>query len=247
MYLFQRQVIYYPSRETPKRRDYQAMDMQVVGLTTADGLQLHAWYKVAQINQPTLLYLHGNAGNIGNRIGFARQFIHAGFGLLLLEYRGYGGNKGRPTEKGLYEDGRAGLQFLQQQGVKPKSIVLYGESLGSGVATKLAQEIRSCAVVLQSPYTSLTELARYHYPWLLFLKTWDKFDSMSRIASIQAPLLILHGKKDDIVPFSQGVALFQRAHNPKEILSFELYGHNDLSSAPGFAEKVIEFVKLHCK
>jgi len=246
MYLFQRQLIYFPSHEVPKLQDYQANDMMVITLDTQGGLVLNSWYKPAKTDQPTILYLHGNAGHIGGRIKLARQFMDAGFGLLLLEYRGYGGNKGRPSEKGLYEDGRAGMRFLHQQGIESKQIVLYGESLGSGVATKLAVENSICGVILQSPYTSLSDLARFHYPWLWF-NPWDSFDSINRIQEIHAPLLILHGLKDDVVPYSQGQLLFQKASKPKKMLSFILEDHHTMWNAPNFSKNIIDFIDVHCK
>jgi fermentation-respiration switch protein FrsA (DUF1100 family) len=245
MYLFQRQLIYFPSQEVPQLHDYQANDMRVITLNTQDGLVLNSWYKPAKTDQPTVLYLHGNAGHIGGRMALARQFMDAGLGLLLLEYRGYGGNKGRPSEKGLYEDGLAGMRFLHQRGIKSEHIALYGESLGTGVATKLAVENRVCAVVLQSPYTSLSDLARYHYPWLLF-NPWDRFNSIDRIQAIHAPLLILHGIKDDVVPYSQGQALFQRASKPKKMLSFILEGHHTMWNVPNFSKNIVDFIDGHC-
>jgi len=245
MYIFQRHLIYIPSRETPQLNDYQANDMQVITLHTQDGITLTSWYKPAKTNQATILYLHGNAGHIGYRMQLARQFIDAGLGLFLLEYRGYGGNKGRPSEQGLYEDGRAAMRFLHQQGIKSTQIVLYGESLGTGVATRLAVENSVCAVVLQSPFTSLTDLARYHYPWLL-LKPWDRFESIDRIQAIHAPLLILHGKKDDVVPFSQGLALYQQAKQPKKMLSFVLNDHHTMWTAPDFSRNIVDFIDEHC-
>lgn len=245
MYLFQRYLIYFPSLAIPQLNDYQANDMRVVILHTQDGLSLNSWYKPAKGSQPTVLYLHGNAGHIGNRMTLARQFINADLGLLLLEYRGYGGNQGQPSEQGLYEDGRAGIRFLHQQGIKSEQIALYGESLGSGVATQLAVENMTCAVVLQSPYTSLSDLARYHYPWLWF-KPRDRFDSMHRIQAIHAPLLILHGIKDNVVPYLQGQALFQQASQPKKMLSFILEDHHTMWSAPDFAKNIIDFIDGHC-
>lgn len=245
MYVFQRHLIYFPSQERPILSHYQIKDMQVVHVQTHDGISLTSWYKPAQANQPTFLYLHGNAGNIGNRMLLAKQFIDVGFGLLLLEYRGYGGNKGQPTEQGLYEDGRAGLRFLHQQGIKPEQIVLYGESLGTGIATRLATENNVCAVVLQSPYTSLSNLAHYHYPWVWF-NPWDKFDSLSRIDEINAPLLILHSKEDGIVPYSHGIQLFRQAREPKKMLSFDNVGHNDIWDATDFTKKISDFIKRHC-
>lgn len=241
-YLLQRHFIYFPSKVMPDRKTFHAEDMQVISLLTPDHLRLQAWYKPAQHNQPTLLYLHGNAGHIGYRIFLTRQFLSKGLGVLLLEYRGYGGNPGSPTEAGLYEDGRAGIHFLQQQHVK--KIVLFGESLGTGVATKLATEFQTCALVLQSPYTSFTALSRYHYPFLP-IPIRDKYDSLKRISSIHVPLLILHGKQDTIVPYSQGQTLFQHANEPKEWVTFEHKGHHDLWDAD-FARQIILFIEKHC-
>lgn len=245
MYIFQRHLIYYPSKSRAHLNDYQVKDMHVINLHTKDGLVLTSWYRPAKENHPTLLYFHGNAGNIGGRMALGREFMDAGLGLLLLEYRGYGGNKGNPTEQGLYEDGRTAIRFLQQQGIKNEDIVLYGESLGSGVATKLGVEYPVCAVVLQSPYTSLTDMTRFYYPFML-LKPWDRFDSLQRIQSINAPILILHGTKDTVVPYSQGLTLFQHAHEPKKMLSFEQEGHNNIWNAPGFSEHIYKFVTEYC-
>jgi uncharacterized protein len=244
IYVSQRQLIYFPVKERPSRQIFHAEDMQEISLHTADNLRLNAWYKPATSQQPTLLYLPGNAGHIGFRMPLARQFLAAGFGVLLLEYRGYGGNKGRPTEQGLYNDGRAAMQFLQQQGVHASHLALYGESLGSGVATKLATEFPICALVLQSPFTSLSAIARYHYPWIP-IKPWDRFDSLARISSIKAPLLILHGKQDRIVPFSEGLALFHAANEPKRFVPFANKGHNNLWNNY-FVNTIKKFIKTHC-
>ena len=241
MWAFQRQLIYYPSREIPRLIDYQANDMRVVLLHTQDGLVLNSWYKPADARQPTIIYLHGNAGNIGGSMPLVRQLIHAGLGVLLLEYRGYGGNPGHPTEQGLYEDGRAGIRFLNQHGVASDRIIVYGESLGSGVATQLAIENKIGALILQSPYTSICDMARYHYPWLL-IKPLDRFESIKRIQQINAPLLILHSMNDEVVPYSQGLALFQRAIEPKKMLAFKTENHNNLWNSPGFSEKISDFI-----
>ena len=246
MYFFQRHYMYHPSLDTPQLSYHQADDMRAVSLYTQDGLKLQSWYKPAKETNPTMIYLHGNAGNIGTRVPFVRHFLNKGFGVLLLEYRGYGGNKGKPTEQGLYQDGRAGMRFLHQQGIKPEQIVIYGESLGSGVATMLAVEYKICALILQSPFSSFIDLARYHYPWLL-MKPWDRFDSIKRIPMSVAPLLILHGQNDSIVPYSQGFALFEQAHEPKKMLHFEHIGHNDLQHVPDVADKIIVFIAQYCE
>lgn len=243
--MFQRHLIYFPTYKKPSLSRYQATDMTVISLRTKDNLVLNAWYKPAINNHPTILYLHGNAGHIGYRMSLARQFINAGLGVLLLEYRGFGGNKGTPTEEGLYEDGRTALQFLDKQGIKSKNLVLYGESLGTGVATKLAVEHPSCAVILQSPFTSLVKIARYHYPWLL-LKPWDRFNSLERIRNINAPLLVLHGKQDQIIPYIEGLTLFNQAKEPKKMLSFEHQDHHNLWNMASFSQKIIQFINMHC-
>ena len=244
-YIFQRHIIYFPDRMKPRLQDYDATDMSDVLLHTKDNLVLTSWYKPALNNQPTLLFLHGNAGHIGHRMPLIRQFIDAGFGVFLLEYRGYGGNEGSPTEQGLYEDARTAMQYLYQNGIKSNQIALYGESLGTGVATKIAVENPICAVILQSPYTSLVSVAHYHYRWLI-LKPWDRFNSLGRIKEINAPLLVLHGKHDEIVTYNEGVTLFNQANEPKKMLHYDHKNHNDLWNAPGFSEEIIHFVRAYC-
>jgi fermentation-respiration switch protein FrsA (DUF1100 family) len=245
IYLLQRHLIYFPTKTPPNRHFFHADDMESLQILTSDHLQLHAWYKVAAPKKPTLLYLHGNAGHIGFRMPFVRQLLDEGWGVLLLDYRGYGGNQGEPTEPGLYEDGRSAMRWLLQHDIQSEHIVLYGESLGTGVATQIANEYKVCAVVLQSPFTSLTALARYHYPWA-FLPPWDKFDSLKRISTTHAPILFLHGTDDQIVPYAQGQTLFQAANEPKEWVMLPGKGHNDLWDAD-FVGHVIQFIAIHCQ
>lgn len=243
-YSFQRYFIYFPSPEQPNLKVFQAEDMRVIKLSTADGLTLNSWYKPSNGTKPTIVYLHGNAGHIGYRMYLLRQLLAEGLGVLLLEYRGYGGNPGKPTESGLYEDARAAIKFLQQQGIPANHTVLYGESLGTGVAIQIATEYSVCALVLQSPYTSFTALARFHYPWI-FMPLRDKYDSLSRIQKIHAPVLMLHGKLDNIVPYQQGLVLFERANQPKKWIEFPDKGHQNLWS-PLFAREVIHFINSYC-
>ncbi|KTD62324.1 alpha/beta hydrolase [Legionella shakespearei] len=245
IYIFQRHLIYFPDRHIPDLKAYHAQDMDVVTLKTKDNLTLKSWYKPAAKNQPTLLYLHGNAGNIGYRMTLARKFLKAGLGVFLLEYRGYGGNRGSPNEQGFYEDGQTALDFLQEQGIKPSQLVLYGESLGTGVATKLGSEHAACAIILQSPFTSLPNVARYHYPWVL-MEPWDKYNSLERIKTIHTPLLVLHGKLDRIIPYTDGLALFDAANEPKKMLTFPNKDHNNLWSERSFSNDIIQFIEEHC-
>lgn len=244
VYFLQRRLVYFPDSEKPNPQGFHAQDMQVIQIHVADGLTLNSWYKPPMDKKPTVLYLHGNAGNIGSRMYLVRQFLSAGFGVFLLEYRGYGGNPGSPTELGFYQDGRAAIQFLRQQGIPEHNVVLYGESLGTGVATQLATEYPICALILQSPYTSLTALARYHYFWLP-IPLMDKYDSLSRIKKIHVPILMLHGQLDEVVPYSQGLTLFHMANQPKQWIKFPDKGHHNLWNEH-FAQEVIHFIQSSC-
>lgn len=245
IYFNQRHLIYFPTNVKPLRADFHAMDMQEIVLSTSDKLHLSAWYKPARPNQATVLILHGNAGNIGHRMPLARYLINAGFGVLLLEYRGYGGNSGNPTELGFYQDANAALLFLRKEGLPLSQLVFFGESLGTGVAVYLASKNPACALILQSPYTSLTALARFHYPWM-FLPLWDKFDSLARIKAVKSPLLILHGKEDNIVPMKQGLILFEAANSPKQWLEVTDRGHAGLWTLP-VLQQLAAFITNHCK
>jgi len=245
LYGLQRTLMYAPSKVTPERKTFQAQDMREVQFTTHDGITLHSWYKSAQKTKPTVVIFHGNAGHIGTRVPLARSFIKEGFGVLLLEYRGYGGNSGNPTEQGLYHDARAAMHFLDQEHVSLQKIVLYGESLGTGVATYIATQYpNACALILQSPYTSMTDLGRYHYPWIPF-KPWDKFDSIGHLHAIHMPLLALHGTNDTVVPYQQGLTLFKTANQPKQWIELPGQGHAGLWQ-PKFLNTVTTFINLHC-
>lgn len=245
LYFFQRRLIYFPTRQTPELSKYNASDMSIVSLKTADNIVLKSWYKPSTNNSSTVLYLHGNGGHVGHRMAIVRQLLNAGIGVFLLEYRGYGGNDGSPSEQGFYEDGRAAVKFLHGKGIKNNQLVLYGESLGTGVATKLASENSICALILQSPFTSLASLARYHYPWII-IKPSDLFNSLAHIQKNSAPLLILHGKLDPIVPYKEGVAIYKQATHPKKMRSFDDKKHDDLWQAPYFYEEVIHFIQSNC-
>jgi fermentation-respiration switch protein FrsA (DUF1100 family) len=248
MYTFQRGLLYVPSTATPSPAESGVPDIAPVTLETADGLRLMSWYKPADDGRPTLVYFHGNGGHIGYRGDKARPYLDAGYGMLLVSYRGYGGNPGSPTEDGLYADGRAAMAFLAARGVTPGDTVLYGESLGTGVAVHIALEQARAseplaAVVLEAPFTSAVDAGAQHYPWAPV--RWlmkDRFESRSKIAEIQAPVLIVHGGRDRVIPFSHGEALYAAAVAPKESLWIPEAGHNDLD-AHGASAKIQAFLE----
>lgn len=248
LYLGQRWLIYAPFGGSPGApAAYGLAEMREVRVRTADGLALLAWYAPAPEGRPVIVYLHGNAGHIGYRAEKVRPYLAAGLGMLLLSYRGYGGNPGRPTEDGLYADGRGALAFLEAEGVAPARWVLYGESLGAAVAVRLAAERAARApvgaLVLEAPFTSLADAAAYHYPFVPARRlVKDRYDTLSRIAEVAAPLLIVHGRADSIVPPEMGERLLAAAREPKAGRFVAGAGHNDLHES-GLARMAIDFIR----
>lgn len=248
MYLGQRRLMYLPSSNLPDPALSGVPEMHPVPLNTADGLELVSWYRPPPgSGRPVLVFFHGNAGHIGFRGDKLRPYLDAGFGVLIVEYRGYGGNPGRPSEQGLYADGRAALAFLERERVPTDRLVLYGESLGAGVAVRLAAERAEDrpvgAVVLEAPFTSIAAVAQWHYFYLpAYWLVKDRFDIEAWIGRIKAPLFVLQGERDEVVPVSLGRALYAAAGEPKEAEWHLRARHNDLYDY-GAARGVIDFVE----
>jgi len=243
LFAVQRSLLYHPSVGQISPSEFGVPEMQAVDVKTKDGLQLTAWYKPPKNpDDLTLLYLHGNAGHIGYRATKIKPFLDRGYGLLLLSYRGYGPNQGTPTENNLYLDGKSGLKFLINQNISLSKLVIYGESLGSGIAVELAQNLAISALILEAPFTSMPDAARYHFrlfPTDLLLR--DRYNSINKMKYIDTRLLILHGKNDRTVPFKLGQKLFKSAHEPKDFFEFPYAGHNDLYDH-GAAERIIGYL-----
>lgn len=230
LFAAQRSLLFQPADDAESPAAMGVAEMRTVTVRTADGLDLLAWYGAPrQPDAPVIAYFHGNAGTIAQRAFKARLFLDAGYGVLLMEYRGYGGNPGRPSEAGLYEDGRAALRWLESQGVPPQRLIVYGESLGTGVAVQLAVEARPAALILEAPYTSIPDVAAGLYPLVpVRLLARDRFDSLAKIADLQAPLLVVHGHSDQVVPFSLGKRLFEAAPQPKQAVFLPQANHGNL-------------------
>lgn len=241
----QRRFIYHPDPTRPAPGDYGVADMRVVAMTTSDHLELVAWWRPPlRDNAPVLVYFHGNAGHLGNRASKVRPYLDAGWGVLLTSWRGYSGNPGSPTEQGLYTDARAAMAFLAKIGVSEENTVLYGESLGSGVAVQMAFETGKPfrALVLEAPYTSITDIAGRRFPfvptrWLVY----DRFDSKAKITNINLPVLVVHGERDGVIPVQFGRALFDAANQPKAAKFISGAGHNDLYEH-GAAQLIFDFI-----
>ncbi|GAB6053888.1 alpha/beta hydrolase [Magnetospira thiophila] len=252
LYVFQRGLMYHPGPQYTVPEAVPGHPMRTVVLTTEDGLSLQSWYAPAAPGQATLVYFHGNAGSLDGRLDKVMPFLQAGYGMLLVAYRGYNGNPGTPDEAGLYADGRAALDFLKGQGSAPGDWVLYGESLGTGIASKMAAELAAAgtavrAVILEAPFTSMAAAAQDHYFYLP--ARWlvrDRYDSLSRIAQINSPLLILHGHLDQTISIKLGRQLLAAAAAPKRMEEFPQAGHNDLFDH-GAASVVLDFLKVYSR
>jgi fermentation-respiration switch protein FrsA (DUF1100 family) len=228
MYVFQRKLMYFPdARRTPPAAA-GLPQAEEVALKTSDGETLVAWHAPARGTRPVVLYFQGNAGALDLRVGRFQWLIADGTGLLALCYRGYGGSSGKPSEQGLIRDAIAAYKFAAAR-YAPTRLVPWGESLGTAVAIALAAECPVGGLILDAPFTSAADVGASAYPfvpvrWLIK----DTFRSDLRIARVSAPVLVLHGERDRVVPLRFGEALFALAHEPKRIVRFPNGGHVDL-------------------
>lgn len=242
MAFFQRDLLFRPFGLPGAPAAAAVPEMAPATVRTADGLDLTGWYAPTPAGRPTVVLYHGNAGHLAMRAFKARRFLDAGFGVWLAGYRGYAGNAGRPTEAGLYADGRAVLDHLAGLGVAGGGLILYGESLGTGVAVQMATERPVAAVVLEAPYTTIPDVAAGRYPFLpVRLLARDRFDSLSKVGRLTTPLLVVHGERDAVVPVRLGRRLFEAASGPKQGVFLPQPGHNDLYDW-GAAEHVLAFL-----
>ncbi len=243
MFLFQRKLMYFPSTKLLEPQTY-GVQAQAITLPTVDGVELTAWAMPAAKAMPTVLHMHGNAGNISDRHEVYSAYHAAGFGVLALEWRGYGTSKGSPSEEGFYTDARTAISYLKDQGLSESDIILYGESIGTGIAVQMATEITPKALLLEAPFTSLWKrAAEIHWYMPVKWMVWDKYDSLSKIETVKAPLLIFHNTGDKIVPYRHGQALFEAASEPKEIVTFESNQHVAFDR-PLLVQKTKEFLAL---
>jgi hypothetical protein len=229
IFIFQRSLLYFPSHSYVTLHEaYANRSFEELPVSTADGLDLKAWYAPANGKPFTFVFFHGNGDCLATASETADPYIAAGYGFLVAEYRGYSGLPGKPTEAGLYADGRAYMYALMARGVKSENIILFGHSLGSGVAVQLAEEFHVGGVILLAPYLSIPEMAQIEYPYLpaKYLAR-DRFENVKKIGNIHAPVLIVNGSNDQIIPPSQGKQLYDLANEPKEFHSIPGRNHND--------------------
>ena len=245
MFLQQRNLQYHPSNKghTPSGLGLAGVSEETI--ETPDGEKIAAWHLPAENGSPTILFFHGNAGEIGDRADRLGYYREQGFGALFVSYRGFGASTGSISEQGFITDAIAAHDWLTRQEISPEQILLVGESLGTGVAVQLAAQRKVAAMALEAPYTSVADVAAAIYWWLpvrLLLK--DTFHSRDHIGQVRVPVLIQHGEADGIIPVAHGRRLFDMANEPKELVILPGAGH-EVIQQPEVWEKALAFFRRH--
>lgn len=228
VYVKQEGMIYFPGKEiheTPKNIGLRHED---IAFETKDGVSISAWYIPAEKERGVILFCHGNAGNISDRLDSIKIFHDLNLSVLIFDYRGYGKSKGRPSEKGTYRDAEAAWDYLIKVKKKsPGKIIAFGRSLGGAVAAELALRRHPAGLIIESSFKSLPDLGKKFYPWLpVRLLSRFEYATIDKVALIKCPKLIVHSPEDEIVPFEHGRAIYEKASPPKEFLEIT-GGHNE--------------------
>ena len=243
LYFSQRSLLYHPT-ENNYSGDKLTVSIDKIKIKNDDNIELLAWYHEKDIEKyKTILFLHGNAGSLENRIHKINHFNDMDVNFLIISWRGFSGNKGQPTEKGLYNDAKSGIDWLNNKGISIENIIIYGESLGTGIATEIAQNNNFAGVILESPFTSMVAAGKSKYPIFpikLLLK--DKYESDKKIKNIMSPILVMHGEADKIVPFWMAKKMFELANEPKYSY-FSKYDDHMME----FNQELINSLKLFIK
>ena len=227
--LMQKHLMYFPDAARFVPQEWALKELDPLTVTTEDGLKITSWYRPALARDKlTIVFFQGNAGHLGYRNYKVRPWLDAGYGVLMIGYRGFG-NPGSPSEEGLYMDAQAAIDAVRATGVPESGLVFYGESMGTGVATQMATEYGASALILESPYTSVPDVGADRYPLVpvRFLLR-DHYDSIAKIKDVHMPLLLLHGEIDQVVPSKFGKKLFAAANEPKQAVYLPGTGHNNV-------------------
>ncbi len=242
LFLFQRRILFNKSGYPGSPEDYQLTNIKEIYIPTKDNVSLLSWLFLGNPKLPLLVYFHGNSFHIGDRAHRIKKYINEDWNVLIVSWRGFGGNKGNPTEKNLYLDGEAVINWINKKTqFNIKEIVIYGESLGSGIAVELGTRYQFLSIVLEAPFTSIVDIAKNRYrifPTRFLVK--DKFDNFSKIDKIKSPLLVISGKKDEIVPHNHSIKLMEKAKVLKKSVFVDEAIHNNLYDF-GIEKEVMKF------
>ena len=239
VYFFQRKLLYHPFSPQITGKGL-IHNFETINFKTSDNFELKGWFHLKNSNKKTILFLHGNAGNLDNRIDKLNFLGNMDINFLIISWRGYSGNPGNLSETGLYKDALGGIEWLNKKGISNDRIILYGESLGTAITTEVAQNENFAGIILEAPFTSMVDMGQKIYPIFpvkFLLK--DKYESKNKIKNIKSPILVLHGRKDKIVPFYMGEKIFEMANNPKFKYFTDLDDH-----MMNFDEKLVNEIDL---
>ena len=244
-YAFQRKLQYFPSSQRISPIQARLAHVQELEIVTPDGVKLIAWYAPAADNNPTILYFHGNGAGLIDRAERMEKYQALGIGFFIAAYRSYAGSGGSPGETALVADSRLAYEHLLKQGINPDKIVVFGESLGTAVATQLAASVEVAAVILESPFTSAANVGALRYPFLpVHYLMKDQYLSEQYIGKVTAPVLVVHGGQDQIVPLIMGRKMFELANEPKQFVLLPEAGHNNHDQF-GLVPQVQAFISKH--
>ncbi len=242
------QMIYFPMKEIEATPGMFGLKFEEVWLKTEDGIKINGWL-VPNINsRKVILFFHGNGGNIGHRLDKIRFFHALPASVFIIDYRGYGRSEGFPSEENLYRDAKAAYRYLiNVKKFSPQQIVVYGSSLGGAVATELAAKEKVGALILQSTFTSARDMAVRMNPLYRRPIIWirSKFDAIVKIGKVKVPVLIIHSKQDEMIPYQMSLSLFERASEPKKLLLLEKGGHNDFFVTPEYLKSLRDIISDH--
>jgi len=254
VYFMQPGMIYYPNipgRELVSSPKSIGLDYEDVELLTDDGARIHGWFipydRASDMQKPaTLLFLHGNAGNISHRLDSIKLFNNLGLNILIIDYRGYGQSTGKPTETGTYQDAEAAWHYLTAtRGIKENKIILFGRSLGGSVAAWLAGQHTPAALIVESSFSSVPSMGQRIYPFLpVRLLSRFQYNTKEYVKEVNCPVLVAHSRDDDIIPYEEGRDIFNAAHEPKKFLEMQ-GGHNDgfIISGSNYIDSLDSFIK----
>ncbi|EFK07562.1 phospholipase/carboxylesterase [delta proteobacterium NaphS2] len=221
--------VFHPQSDFDMIPDQMLLSYESISFEADDGTKLHGWFFPLPEKRPVILFFHGNAGNISHRLKNIQKLLSIGFQVFIFDYRGYGKSSGTPSRKGIYSDGLAAYDYLlENRGVAPDRIILFGRSLGAAVATEIAIQKKADRLILESAFTSTKDLART-MPLFALLSPFlpAHYNNLNKIRRLSIPKLIIHGNVDQIIPLQMGQVLFEAAAEPKEYYAIDGAGHND--------------------
>ncbi len=243
---FERSMIYHPDPNLELSPAAIGLAYNDITLTTSDGIRINSWWIPAENSRSTILFCHGNAGNISHRLESIRIFHQLDLNVFIFDYRGYGKSAGSPSEEGTYQDAAAAYDYLREyREISPGRIIIFGRSLGGAVAIELAGEKEAGALICESSFTSAVDMGKIIFSYLpADLLIFDKYDSISKVKELSLPKLFIHSREDDIIPFKQGERLFQAASPPKRFLEIR-GGHNEgfLESEEIYRKAIADFLR----